>query len=197
MFRKIIAALAVVFVGTMQAHATSVLPLYLDELVDTAAVAFQGTVLDNRVERDGATGFVVTYTRFAVAEALKGDVGTVHTIKQIGGELAGDTAPSFRIQGVPKFVVGGEYVVFLAGVSSAGFSSPIGLSQGKFNIDRAGATAKVANGRDFRDMTANIPASQATSGLSMRLQPSAARANDAGLDEFKQLVRERAARVTK
>ena len=97
-------------------------------------------------------------------------------------------------------IVGGlaaPFFILLAGVSSAGFSSPIGLSQGKFNIDRAGGTAKVANGRDFRDMTANIPASQATSGLAMRLQRSAARANDAGLDEFKQLVRERAARVTK
>jgi hypothetical protein len=194
MFRKIIALLALSLAG-VTAHATSVLPLYLDEIVDTATVAFQGTVVENRTEREAATNLVVTYTTFAVSDVLKGTVGVTHTIKQVGGTIPGDDSPAFKIMGVPKFTVGEEVVVFLAGVSKAGFSSPIGLSQGHFHVNRSGVATSVHNGRDFRDMTSNIPASQVRNSMVNRVQQTQAVSSTAGLDEFKQLVRERNGRA--
>lgn len=137
------------------AQASSVLPLYLDEIVADAAVAFQGICTDNRTELDPATGLVVTYTTFAVSDVLKGAVGDTHSIKQMGGNLDKDSG--FRMTGVPSFTVGKPYVVFLYGVSRAGFSSPVGLSQGKFMVRRGAAGEELTNGRDFNEMLRTDP----------------------------------------
>ena len=168
------------------AHGASVIPLYLDEMIDTAAGAFEGRVLENRTERDAATGFVVTYTTFEVREALKGHVGARHTIKQVGGVIERDL--EFQVPGVPRFKEGADYVVFLAGVSSKGFSSPIGLSQGRFGVITEEGVRKVANGRDFRDMTArmaNVP------GAARAKLQQADPVRKMDLVDFKQLVRGR------
>ena len=169
------------------AYGASVIPLYLDEMIDTATVAFEGRVLENRVERDAATGFVVTYTTFEVREALKGHVGARHTIKQVGGTIDGDV--EFRVTGVPTFKEGAEYVVFLAGVSSKGFSSPIGLSQGRFGVITEEGVRKVANGRDFRDMTARMANMPGAARAKMQQAADPVRKMD--LVDFKQLVRGR------
>ena len=182
MFKNLIAAclLAVAVVGS--ASAASVRELMLDEIIDTATIAFQGTCTGNRTERDPLTNFVVTYTTFAVTDVLKGNVQTTHTIKQLGGEMPGGEL-SFRVDGVPTFTVGAEYVVFLAGVSSAGFSSPIGLAQGKFSVRQTTTGKTVTNGRSVRELTAQIP---------LEVAPTdAANARRLGLDEIKSLARAR------
>ena len=172
------------------AGATSVLPLQLDEIIDTATTAFEGTCTANRTEREAQTNLVVTYTTFAVKDVLKGAVqGTTHVIKQIGGKMpAGEL--SYRVEGVPTFAVGEDYVVLLAGVSSAGFSSPIGLAQGKFTVQKDAAGNRVSNGRDFRETTARMPAVVLPGVLAGATAP----VRHLGLDEFKQLIRARAGR---
>ena len=176
---------------SLPAGATSVRPLYLDEIVADAAIVFQGKCIDNRTEREPNTNFVVTYTTFEVQDVLKGQVGATHVIKQIGGHLSGETM-SFHVEGVPSFTIGENYVVFLAGVSSAGFSSPIGLNQGRFNVISRPAGLQVTNGRDFKEMTAGIPAQQVPQAAMMMLQQAPGSVRHLGLDDFKQLVRRRA-----
>ena len=187
LFSCLVAAAAAVF----PAQAMTVLPVTLDNMIDTAATAFQGTVLANRVERE-ANGQVVTFTRFKVDDVLKGSVGDTYEIKQIGGEID-DGGPQFRVMGVPRFREGQEYVVFLYGVSAAGFSSPVGLHQGRFAVSREAGIAKVGNGRDFREMTgeAGLHRLPPTVQEKMRRDPGAVK--ELGLDEFKQLVRDRLA----
>jgi hypothetical protein len=184
-FLAFLLALAAAF----PALATSVLPVDLDQMVATASVAFEGTCTGNRTERDPATNMVVTYTTFAVHDVLKGNVGTTYEIKQIGGELP--NGMRYKVEGVPRFDPGQDYVVFLAGVSAAGFSSPIGLAQGRFVVTPATAGREVSNGRDFRDLTSTIPAAD----LPPALQQQAKRGEPMqrlDLDQFKQLVRRRA-----
>lgn len=169
------------------ARAASVVPLYLDEIADTAAVVFEGTCTGNRTERDPQTGYVVTFTTFAVHDAIKGGAGASYTIKQIGGSLPGEEL-QYRVQGVPAFTVGETYVVFLAGVSSLGFSSPIGLAQGRFRVAGAPAAQKVANGRDFKELTARI-ASRVPAHARALMQEAAGPALEMDLADFKQTVR--------
>lgn len=169
---------------TLPVRAVSVLPLSLDQMIDGAAIAFEGTCIGNRTEREPATNLIVTYTTFAVKDILKGSVPTTHVIKQIGGDLP-ERGLSYRVDGVPKFVEGQDYVVLLAGVSAAGFSSPVGLAQGKFNVHPDASGRKVSNGRDFREMTTRLS--------SLPAQGAQAPVHQVGLNEFKQLVRERAA----
>ncbi|MDP2759324.1 MAG: hypothetical protein Q8O64_02805 [Sideroxyarcus sp.] len=169
------------------AQAASVLPLYLDEIVADATVAFQGTCTDNRSELDSQTGMVVTYTTFSVSEVLKGSVASSHTIKQVGGRLGNRV---FRVEGTPVFVVGAEYVVFLYGVSSAGFSSPVGLAQGQFAIRRGARGAELSNGRDFKAMLRPHADQTLPQNARQKLQQSPDELRHLSLDDFKQIVRQ-------
>lgn len=175
------------------AQASTVLPLYLDEIVADAAVAFQGICTDNRTELDPATGLVVTYTTFAVTDVLKGAVGATHTIKQMGGRMNEDSG--FRMAGIPTFTVASHYVVFLYGVSRAGFSSPVGLSQGKFMVRRGAGAEELSNGRDFREMLRTDPVAVRQQSAPNGRQEATAERRHMNLDEFKQLVRQQNSRA--
>ena len=186
--RKLIGCAMVLATCLLPAHATSVRPLYLDEVIDTAAVAFEGTCVENRTEVDPATGFVVTYTTFQVSDVLKGQVGAMHTIKQIGGTLPGSNRIERRIDGIPTFAVGQDYVLFLHGVSSIGFSSPVGLSQGRFGIRVEHGKRVAGNGRDFRELASRMRG-QLPARAASRLQSMEAPATEMDVEEFKQAVR--------
>lgn len=192
MLRQFVVSCLLALAGT--AGAASVRPLPLGEIIDTATVAFQGTCIANRTEREEATNLVVTYTTFAVKDVLKGTVPGTYVIKQIGGEMP-EGELSYRVDGVPTFVVGEDYVVLLAGVSTAGFSSPIGLAQGKFTVQRDASGAKVSNGRDFREMTAGMPGVVLPEATAKGLGAVPAPVRQLGLEEFKQLVRAQAGRA--
>lgn len=171
----------------LPAQAMTVLPLYLDEIVADAQVAFQGICTANRTERDPQTGFVVTYTTFDVREVLKGSAGTTHTIKQVGGRTGNE---NYRVEGVPSFVVGQEYVVFLAGVSSAGFSSPVGLSQGQFVVRSGPSGQEISNGRDFKEMLRGNSVQTLPSSTVGKIQQAPVELKSLDLNEFKQIVRQ-------
>lgn len=172
----------------MPAHAMSVLPLYLDEIINDAALVFQGKSIENHSERDKQTGSIVTYSTFEVQDVLKGEVGSTHTIKQIGGKLEGET---HQTTGVPTFTVGESYVLFLYGVSAAGFSSPVGLEQGKFNIIPVSTGFHVTNGRDFKEMTLGISDNLVPSSAKIKMRQAPGPINRLDLGEFKQLVRQK------
>ncbi len=92
--------------------------------------------------------------------------------------------------GVPKFRPGEEHVLFMAGRSAIGFSSPIGLSQGKFHVEREGGRAKVGNGRDFKEMIGEADL-QVPGALKEKIKSASGRVTDLDLEEFKLLVRQR------
>lgn len=195
MTKRFLLAFALAMGLAAPAAATTVLRLTLDQIIDQSTTVFQGTCLENRTERDPATGFVVTYTRFAVNDALKGTFGTTHEIKQVGGELPAESGGlMYRVIGVPKFTPGAEYVLFMAGRSSIGFSSPIGLSQGKFNIHREAGRAKVANGRDFKEMTAGAGV-ELPGAVQEKIKAADGVVREIDLDEFKAFVRQRLGRT--
>jgi hypothetical protein len=190
MFKRILLAAWLALAGALPALATSVLPLDLGQVIDQSAVAFEGTVVDSRTGRDPQTGLLVTFTTFRVDDVLKGNVSSTHTIKQIGGEDA-STGRGYVVHGVPRFAMGQSYVVFMTSVSSAGFSSPIGLAQGRFEVLDGESGREVGNGRDFREFTANVP------DLELPPQAKAKAAvgnpvNRIGLADFKAMVRKHA-----
>jgi hypothetical protein len=175
--------------ATLPSQAASVLPAQLDEIVDRAAVAFEGRCVANRTERDLETGLVVTYTTFEVIDRLKGAVAPTHTIKQIGGSLPDDNI-QYKVEGVPTFNVGEDYVVFLARASRKGFSSPIALAQGRFGIRQSQAGREVGNGRDFRELTERLPQAMVPPRARARMQ-GVGPVKQIDLDDFKEIVRAR------
>jgi hypothetical protein len=157
-----------------------------------AAIAesiFHGRVIDNTVKLDPDSGRVATFTSFSVLEVIKGDIGATHTIKQIGGQLP-DSNIRLVIHGVPQFEPGAEYVVFMPAASSLGFASPIGLSQGKFDIGQMNGETVVSNGRGFIPLVK--PAAQETAARlpsAVMHDPSAAQADSIPLADFLNSVR--------
>ena len=187
--------------------ASMVLPLGLDRLHGDAKLVFLGECLSNSVEFDQQSNRVVTYTTFEVIEtykgiagkgiAGKGKAGGSLTIKQIGGNLP-EANLSVRIPGVPQFEVGQRYVVFLPPASKLGFSSPVGLSQGKFMVktDAAGAQM-VSNGRDVGELMENMAQSKMPSRVADKLRampdkekPANAKARaEMHLDDLRSILR--------
>ena len=195
MFKRFLFACLVGLVGlgglgsASDLGAVTMRPLLLDEVIDGAAVAFHGTCVANRVEQDTATRLVVTYTTFVVRDGIKGEMKTMHVIKQIGGVMP-DGQSGMLVHGVPAFKVGEDYVVFLAGVSTLGFSSPVGLSQGSFAVREGKSGKTVAMSRPLRELTANM----ATARLTDRNEPDLP-GREIGLEEFKSLARAHVSRL--
>ena len=165
---------------SMNVPATTVLPLSLEQLTDRAELVFYGSVVENTVIRDGDNGRIATLTRFQIHDLIKGQAADSHTIKQIGGEIAGGR--SLRIHGVPRYEVGQSYVIFLPRASSLGFSSPVGLHQGNFTVVETDGVKSVSNGARLTGYT----------GGNAARAPLAVQADDptrAKLDDFINSVR--------
>lgn len=192
MLRKLLLPFLLGACVVFSVQAATVLPLYLDEIVADAAVAFEGTCTGNRSAVDPQTGFVVTYTTFAVSDVLKGTVESTHTIKLFGGRTQ-DVV--HRVEGVPAFAVGGHYVVFLYGVSSAGFSSPVGLSQGQFIVRQGLHGGELSNGRDFKEMLRPYSAQSLPPGAHAKVQQTPGELGHLGLEDFKLIVRQKTGRI--
>lgn len=139
---------------SLPAAATSLLPISLDNIAARAERIFHGKVIANEVRRDPISGNIATFTTFEVIESVKGETDLTHTIKQIGGEMPGGGARQV-IHGVPRFSTGQEYVVFLPKASSLGFASPIGLSQGKFDVHNVDGRPVINNRRARAAVTAS------------------------------------------
>jgi len=142
----IIFSLALSLLCLPASWATSMLPISLEQLSTRASLIFFGKVINNEVRKDEQSGRIATFTEFEVIDLIKGKTGTRHTIKQIGGHLK-ETGTIVRIQGVPEYVVGNSYVVFLPEKSKSGFSSPLGLHQGSFDVATVNGEQIVSNGR--------------------------------------------------
>ena len=140
--------------SNQQALATSVLPVSLQRMTTAADLIFHGRAIDNQVRLDETSGRVATFTTFEIIELVKGEAGPTHTIKQIGGQLPGSKVRQV-IHGVPRFIAGEEYVIFLPKASSLGFASPIGLSQGKFSVLKRNGESVVSNGRPIAALMKN------------------------------------------
>ena len=192
-------ALSIILVlSWTRATATTLLPMPLQRMVAAADVIFHGRVLENKVELDEKSGQVATFTKFEVIQVAKGDPDQIVTIKQIGGELP-DAKIKMKIHGVPQFEANREYVVFVPKASRLGFSSPVGLWQGKFDIRELDGQTIVSNGRrisaltqpDARETIASMPAAIITAPSpalkSIPGQPASAR-----LPDFLQTVRKMA-----
>ena len=170
------------FFFTFTASASSVLPLDLHQLSTRASLIFYGEVISNNVKKDEQSGYIATFTEFKIIDLVKGNTGSTHTIKQLGGHLASAGA-TLRIQGVPEFETGKTYVVFLPEKSSLGFSSPLGLHQGSFSVSTINGEKVVNVGYQPAEQPAQNSSIQVP--LAVRVdKPSQAR-----LDDFINTVR--------
>jgi hypothetical protein len=136
--RRIGAALALTFAVVAPAAAMDALPLAFDDVVARADCIVHGTVAEVAPGRD-ADGIPATWITLDVAESLKGGVGSRLVFKQVGVPAPLADGTLLRVPGLPRYHTGDEVVLFLHRPSGRGFTSPVGLGQGIFRVERRGA----------------------------------------------------------
>ena len=109
------------------AQASKVRPVNLEQMAQRADRIFSGRCIQAKTQHDEALGRDVSVVVFEVQRAVKGQIGSTISVRMLAGAHSTGTA---------GFADGEEVVVFLYGDSSLGLTSPVGLGQGKFKIQR-------------------------------------------------------------
>lgn len=85
--------------------------------------------------QDPSLKLQVTHVTLEVERGVKGNGQGRLTFKMLGDQRA-VPEKGLGIEGVPRFAVGEELVLFLYGESRSGLTSPVGFGQGKFSVVR-------------------------------------------------------------
>lgn len=140
-FLNILAFLTVLLGFAFSVQTTAqVVRLNVAQLLRNADRALVGKCISVSTEIDKKLGKPVTIATFTVTQRIKGNLGNEVTIRQFGGKREGSFP--LLISGMPSYSEGEEVILFLYGVSQYGFSSPVGLLQGKFLVTKDKTTGK-------------------------------------------------------
>lgn len=130
------AVVAGVLAAPLAADATIIVPRTLEEMSREAATVVRAKVVARQSAWDADHRRIHTFTELQVLQAVTGRPDATIVVRTMGGEV-GDIG--MRVAGVARFEVGEEVVVFLrADPVDAGHFQVIGMSQGKFTVDRSG-----------------------------------------------------------
>jgi len=122
----IILGLTLVFLAGKATLATMVKHINLEEITSSAHYVFSGVCIDIVSMCDDETGRDVVFFKFKILKMIKGEQLNELTVKM--------SRVALDIGGAPTFKLGEEVVLFLYGKSNYGFTSPVGLGQGKFLV---------------------------------------------------------------
>ncbi len=133
--------------------------LRLLSLEDTLARSSRVVVGECLGFREGfdRRGLPFTEYTFRLIEGVKGYTeSSAFSIRQFGrspestGRAAGRRLT--RISGMPHYLAGATYMLFLGPTSRLGFTSPVGLAQGVFRVTGTGRHRRVVNGVGNRNL---------------------------------------------
>lgn len=170
--------LAAVTSGVMgAAMATTLVPMTLDEQIDEAEQIFRGRVAKMQAVEEAVGGGrrIVTRVQFAPVAIYKGDVPSPIELTFLGGRV-GDT--EMRVDGMPQFEVGGEYVIFVSADKQRA-CPVVGWTQGTLPVDPATGVVQLSK-----------PVAEGLRG-SHTAAAAAAAAGELQVTEFEAALRER------
>lgn len=138
------AALAAAVLATpFTARATIVVPQSIEKMAQGAATVVRAKVLTGQSAWDADHRRIHTYTELQVLETVVGEAPRGALVVRTMGGAVGDIG--MRVSGVATFEAGEEVVLFLRKdpLDGAHFQV-IGMSQGKYTVDRSGASPMAA-----------------------------------------------------
>ncbi len=145
-----VAVSAMIAFSTIPSGATSLRVMNLEDLVGNSQRIFRA-VCQSVSSGFDENNLPYTSYSFLVSENIQGVANQqVVAIKQFGLaepiQLDNGVTNVTHIEGMPTYVPGQEYLLFLNQESRLGFSSPIGLLQGAFRVQGQGTSRTVING---------------------------------------------------
>lgn len=149
---------------TASLWSTSVRVVNLPEMMGASTRVFRGKCLSAKTLQDSPIGLPVVEFTFLVTDGIKGvKTGETLVFRQVQtrqGRLRG-------IPGVPTYGKGEELILFLAGDSQYGLTSPIGLEQGAFTLKKTPHGLMAVNSTRNRNLAFGLDKSKASGmGLS-------------------------------
>lgn len=139
--RAVALLVPLLMIPTLTSVSAQVRTLNLREMVGASGMIFTGVVSQARGGTD-EHGELVTYTTFKVERAVRGVPPEGVTIKQLGGESGG---LGVRLEHMRYFREGERVLVMLYPVSQLGFTSPVGMNQGIWEISNDGRVHGVSD----------------------------------------------------
>jgi hypothetical protein len=155
----------ILFFFSTRIEAITVMSFSVEELAARAEKVFVGTCT-NVSHKVNDRGVPVVEVTFAVAETIKGEVGSTVTFQQFDAQtrlLPPSAAANDRIRelpqgifakaaliGMPTYRLREEVVLFLAAPGKLGLTSPIGLVQGKLPITTLASGEKMVTNTALR-----------------------------------------------
>ena len=141
---------AILLFMTIPSGATSLRVMNLEDLVGNSQRIFSA-VCQGVSSGFDENNLPYTSYSFLVTDGIHGVANQqVVVIKQFGLaepiQLDNGVTQLSRIEGMPRYLPGQEYLLFLNQDSRLGFSSPIGLLQGAFRVQGRGTSRTVVNG---------------------------------------------------
>jgi len=126
--------LTLIGVALVRVTATTVIRPTFEQLVQQAALIFQGTVTDVKCvwEGQGAQRHIETYVTFQIADNVKGEAGSSYTIRMLGGTVGDE---SLVVVDAPKFQVGDSDILFVEHNYDQ-FVPLVGIGHGRFHVQR-------------------------------------------------------------
>jgi hypothetical protein len=149
--KKLFAPILLIFLISTSALATTVERLTLDDMVRKAQSIVHAKVRGARTHWSANGKMILTTYTLEVEETMKGQASRTVELTTIGGKI-GDL--TLYVSGMPAFQTGEDAVVFIekAGV----FSTVVGLSQGKFAIEK-GEVSNTLTNLSFPDGRSGVP----------------------------------------
>lgn len=140
----------------------------LEEMAAASETIFHGhcTSIKETYEKLGGGNVPITTYTFTVSEVLRGKEVTEITFKALGHEAPPPTGKAGEVymngkvwtlasmlHDMPRYKVGGEYVIFLSAPDAWGLQVPSGRSQGSFEVTaRTGGYKDLKNSMDNRSL---------------------------------------------
>jgi hypothetical protein len=123
---------SLLLLSALTAGATTIIPVDVATMVDSADLIFVGTVIGSESVPTADGSYAFTYVTFDVEQTLKGisRAGKTITLRFAGGQV-GTTV--FEVSGAPQFKMGGQHLLFVEGNGRSGMPL-VGWFQGKLDI---------------------------------------------------------------
>src|SRR5450759_5881286 len=134
----VILALIILF-APAKGSAAYLIHLTLEEMTAQSQAILLGRCVEVSSAWNATHSDIVTNSVFEVSQYYKGGMGKRVTITELGGQVGGWVS---EYTGIPRFQVGEEAVLFVW-TGPAGAHQVIGLTQGKFRVQRSGGAGAV------------------------------------------------------
>jgi hypothetical protein len=140
-------AIILLLLTTQSALSQRTVRVNIERMVSQAGIIIHGTVINVESKNDNSN-ILSTFVTIDVKENFYGASQSPITIKMLGGS---SKARTIKLAEMPKFSVGEEIVGMFYAPSRLGFSSPVGMGQGKFSVVTDAKTNTVVAKNSFNN----------------------------------------------